>query len=889
MAISPTLSSPGIGSGLDVNSIVAKLMAAEAAPLQAYDRKTASFQAKVSALGALSGALGVFQSALGGLTKADAFRSLSAIPGDATILSASTSAKAGPGNYSINVSQLAQAQTLTSAGHASKTAAVGLGSKTTLYFSFGRSTGGGFGVAGTGLSSSMHNNGIADGALTINGTAIATSADTNSASALAQAINAKTGTTGVTATASNIFSSFGNVGTSGDATYALSVGGVQIGAQDAATVAADRITPANIDLALAGPGQVADDLAAAGITFTGTAAAGTLEFRNASGGSIAIDEVVGGTDPVTGGIGIAVGATNAGASYTSATSVKLTSANGSQVTVGGTDPAAAGLTAGTAGSNLDGSFAFDSAATSGVVIDSTNNTLEGIRDAINKANVGVNASIINDGSGTPFRLVLSSTKTGEKSSMKIELRGDGGNPADAALESMLAYDPDGTTRNMTQTAAAQDTKATVNGIAVTASSNSISEAIQGVTLNVLKTGSSTLAISKDSGALKTNLGSFVKAYNDLDKAMKDMMSYDPETKRAGVLQGDFTTQSIQSQLRRMMGAEIPGLTGSLTNLSQVGITFDKTGQLSLDGGKLQKAIDNNFSDIAALFSSMGTATDSMVSFVSSTNATKPGTYAISVSQLASQGALTSAAAVAGSTTIGADTKWAVTLNDGTPSSAKNTATVTIAAGTYTPEQLAKVVQESINGTSAFASAGSAVTASIDSNGQLVLASSKYGSTSNIALSNASDNAGTSVADLFGGAAPVAGTDVHGTIDGQAIVGTGQTMTGLAGSKVEGLKIDITGGSLGDRGTVTFTQGYAHQLNNLTTSFLGAKGLIGSRTEGISKNIKDIAKQRDAFNTKLEGVEARYRAQFTRLDTMLAQMQTTQQYLTQQLASLANLS
>ena len=174
MAINPTLSSPGIGSGLDVNSIVAKLMAAEAAPLQAYERKAASYQAKVSALGALSGAVGVFQSALGGLMKPESFRGLSAVPGDATIFSASAGAKATPGNYNINVTQLAQAQTLTSTGLASKNSAIGLGGKTTLYFHFGSATGGSFGLAGASLSSSMLNNGIANGALSINGTAIAT-------------------------------------------------------------------------------------------------------------------------------------------------------------------------------------------------------------------------------------------------------------------------------------------------------------------------------------------------------------------------------------------------------------------------------------------------------------------------------------------------------------------------------------------------------------------------------------------------------------------------------------------------------------------------------------------------------------------------------------------
>ncbi|MCE3263771.1 MAG: flagellar hook protein 2 [Pseudoduganella sp.] len=880
MAItSPTLSSPGIGSGLDVNSIVAKLMAAEAAPLQAYDRKTASYQAQVSALGSLSGAVGVFQSALGSLTKADSFRSLSALVADDKILTASAGAKATPGSYNVNVTQLAQAQTLTSSGLASKTSAIGLGGKTTLMFQFGTSSNVGYGIAGGGLPSSMHANGIADGALTINGTAITTSADTNSAATLAAAINAKSGATGVSATAVNIFSTFGNVSTGADGSYSLTVGGIEIAAQGASTNVGDGVTTAKIDTALAA-GPVRDALDAAGITFTGSAADGTLEFRSAGGGSIAIEEVVAGT--VSGGIETAAGSANDGSTYTSATSVRLTSANGTDITIGGSNPAAAGLTAGTAGSSLAGSFKYDSSPLTGVVIDGTNNTLEGIRDAINKANIGVNASIINDGSGTPYRLVLNSSKTGEKASMKISLQGDGGNPPDAALEGLLAYDPAGTVRNMKQTAAAQDTKATVNGIAITSASSTISEAIQGVTLTALKVGSTSINISKDSSSLKTSLTNFVKAYNDLDKAIKDMTGYNPETKKAGVLQGDFTAQSVQSQLRKMMGAPINGLTGSLTNLSQVGISFDKTGALSLDTAKMQKAVDQNFNDIAALFAAVGSTSDGNISFVSSTNATKPGAYAVTVTQLAEQGSLTSAAAL-GATTIADGTKWKVTLNDGTPSSPKNTIEIEIPGGTYTPEEMARVLQGAINGNSGFAAQGSSVAASIDANGKLLLASSKYGSVSNVKLADAS---GSSVASVFGAAAPVAGKDVSGTINGLPVTGSGQFMTGLAGSDIEGLKIEITGGAVGDRGNITFTQGYAYQLNNLATSFLGAKGLISSRTEGLNKNIKDIGKQKDAFNTKLEGIEARYRAQFTRLDTMLAQMQSTQQYLTQQLASLA---
>jgi flagellar hook-associated protein 2 len=880
LSSTPALSSPGIGSGLQVNDIVDKLMAAEAAPLAGYDRKTASYQAKVSAFGSLTAAVGVFQSALGGLTSANSFKGFSTTVGNKDLLTASASAKAVAGNYKINVSQLAQAQTLMTTGLASKTSTIGLGGSTTLSFQFGTASGS-FGLQGTGLSSSMLSNGLANGSLSINGTAIPTSSGTNSATALANAINDKTSTTGVTATVANIFSTFGDVATDGTGSYALKVGNVTIASQGAGVAAGAGVTAASLDADLANAGgATATALAAAGITFTGSAAAGTLEFRSASGASVAITETASG---VTGGAKTAAGAANAGATYASASSVTLTSANGSPITIAGNNPAAAGLTAGTGGSMLGGGFSQDASQPTGsVVIDSTNNTLQGVADAINKASLGVTATIVSDGSASPYRLVLTSNKTGENAAMKISLSGDGSNPPDAALSSLLSYDPAGT-QSMQQTSAAQDTKLTVNGIAVSSHSNTVNESIQGVGLTVNQVGSTTLNVARDTNSVKTNLTAFVKAYNELNGALKKLTAYDPETKKAGALQGDPTAQSMQAQLRRMMSGQITGLSGSLTNMGQVGISFAKDGTLSLDDAKLNKAIEKNFGDIAGLFTAIGNATDPNVSFVSSTAKTKPGSYALNITALASQGALTSSAAL-GSTTIAANTTWAVTLNDTTPSNSKNIANVTIPAGTYSPAELAKIVQSSINGTAAFSDTGSSVTATIDGSGKLVLSSSKYGSASNIALTSVS---GSTVDSVFGGATPVVGTDVAGTLGGKAVVGTGQTLTGAEGTDAEGLKIDITGGALGDRGTVSFSQGYAYQLNNLATSFLGSKGLLTTVTEGLNKSIKDVAKQRDAFSSKLDDIEKRYRTQFTRLDATLAKMQSTQAYLTQQLAAIAS--
>jgi flagellar hook-associated protein 2 len=131
-------------------------------------------------------------------------------------------------------------------------------------------------------------------------------------------------------------------------------------------------------------------------------------------------------------------------------------------------------------------------------------------------------------------------------------------------------------------------------------------------------------------------------------------------------------------------------------------------------------------------------------------------------------------------------------------------------------------------------------------------------------------------------------DVEGTINGTAGSGSGQFLSDLGGGASSGLKIEVTGGALGDRGTINFSRGYAVQLDKLVTDFLGTRGAITARTDGINASIKSLDQRRQQMQERLVGVETRIRAQFTALDTLIARMNTTSQFLTQQLATLANL-
>ena len=155
-----------------------------------------------------------------------------------------------------------------------------------------------------------------------------------------------------------------------------------------------------------------------------------------------------------------------------------------------------------------------------VVIDNSNNTVEGIRNAINEANMGVKATIVNDGSG--YRLLLTTTLQGNDNGMRVSVS-EGGLAAadiDSTGLSQLAFNSSAT--NMEQTQAAQDAQIQVNGLIVNRESNSISDAIHGVTLNLLTVGSTVqVQVAADTAAVEKNISNFVTAYNELTASFKE--------------------------------------------------------------------------------------------------------------------------------------------------------------------------------------------------------------------------------------------------------------------------------------------------------------------------------------------------------------------------------
>jgi flagellar hook-associated protein 2 len=265
-------------------------------------------------------------------------------------------------------------------------------------------------------------------------------------------------------------------------------------------------------------------------------------------------------------------------------------------------------------------------------IGSGQGTLVGIKNAINSANAGVTASIVNDGSG--FRLSISSKETGANNSIKISTSdADDGTDTDLNSISQFAYDPTlakDAGKNLASKQTAQDAELTIDGIDIKKPSNTISDAIEGVTFNLLQptTTDVKIDVNRDTAALKKNLDTFVKAYNDVRNKLSDQQT------KGATLQSDTTPGALQRQLRKLLGQTVPAYS---TQLADVGISIDRTGIMSVNSTKLDTALSKDPNVIKNLFSDTAVSSDSRVSFKSATSKTVVGTYGVNITTAPSTG------------------------------------------------------------------------------------------------------------------------------------------------------------------------------------------------------------------------------------------------------------
>ncbi len=247
------------------------------------------------------------------------------------------------------------------------------------------------------------------------------------------------------------------------------------------------------------------------------------------------------------------------------------------------DPVATGTAVG------DGTLTISVGTSTMNVAVSATNTLADIATAINGAssNPGVTATIVNGVNGQ--QLMLSSSKTGVANAFSVSANAT----SSSGLQSLA------TALNTAGSNEAQDAKLTIDGIAVTSASNSVSGKMDGVTLNLTATGTNTLTVAQDNTAATNAIQGFVDAYNSYASTVASLSSYDKSTGAAGVLLGDTTLTSVQRQVNSVLSGAVPG--NSIGTLANLGVTRNADGTLSLDTSKLSAAFQSNASAVKDLF------------------------------------------------------------------------------------------------------------------------------------------------------------------------------------------------------------------------------------------------------------------------------------------------
>lgn len=284
-------------------------------------------------------------------------------------------------------------------------------------------------------------------------------------------------------------------------------------------------------------------------------------------------------------LGVSAGTDAASGSY--AVQVTQLAKQNKLVSAGDSDPDAL-LGSGTMSIQVGGKAA--------VPIPQANYSLRTLTAAINAANAGVSAAIVND--GTTNRLVITANDSGLANKITITAT-DGGTAPTPGL-AKFRFDPAGPATGVSQSQVAQDAQFTIDNIAITKPSNTVTDAISGVTFNLLQTGSSNVTVATDKAAAKTAVTTFVDAYNKLNTTIKNLTSYNATTKTGAALNGDSGASGIITAMRSQMTAAVGGA-GSLTTLTAIGVSFQRDGTLAADDVKLSKALDTNFADVTALF------------------------------------------------------------------------------------------------------------------------------------------------------------------------------------------------------------------------------------------------------------------------------------------------
>lgn len=499
-----------------------------------------------------------------------------------------------------------------------------------------------------------------------------------------------------------------------------------------------------------------------------------------------------------------------------------------------------------------------------IEITDSNNSLEGLKNAINDAKKGVQASIINDGSGN--RLVLTS-ESGAKQSIKIDVAETGDTPtnADNTGLSRFAF-TEGGNQQLQQTQAGNDAKIVVNGLEVSRSKNKIDDIVQGFEFSVTKASPGeimTVSIGDDKGIAEKAVRDFVTGFNDFLKEMKPLTGYNEETKKNGSLSNDSTVRTMITTLKGALGGQVKGLTDGFRSLSAIGVRTERDGTMKIDETTFKKAINENFDAVKDLFVPKTHSNTEGITVNGFGNLTQPGDYDVKITQHASKGNLVGTAAnaslVTNLATAGAtDYNFTVAVNGAVSDP------ISLTPGTYADNNaVAKHIEEQINQDPKIAAARGSVTVTWN-NDHFEIESQRYGAVSAVSVTAV----GSKAAELgLAGGTATSGTNVAGTVNGVEAFGSGKVLLPALKTPGAGLKMIVEPGAT-TSGTISFSEGFGKSFDKLMGRLLDKQGTVTNREKSLKDQLKGLDKKQEAVDAKIAAFEARLKRQYLAMDTLV---------------------
>ena len=418
------------------------------------------------------------------------------------------------------------------------------------------------------------------------------------------------------------------------------------------------------------------------------------------------------------------------------------------------------------------SFEENSEGGGGVIeIDESNSSLTGIRDAVNEADAGVNASIVNDGAG--FRLVFTAAETGAENSIEVVVD-EADQPGLSAFSFSAGAASAGT--NFTQTVVAEDAVITVDGITVSRTTNSFEDVIEGLTINATALTSGVpinLSVARDNEGIIEQLGSFVDAYNDVLALTDQLTEFNEDEGVGSLLIGDSVVRGLQNRLRATLNSTVSGITNdSLRSLVDLGITTDQNNdfRLRLNTNQFRSLLNSDPAAVQALLADDRRASDDQIIFNAFQNSTEQGTFAVEVTSPATQGAQFGATVATGPFTIDATNDLLRVQIDGVSSE-----DIQLTQGSFADgAALAAELQIRINSDSALQTASAQVSVAFnEAESRFEINSTSFGESSIVAITSVGASTEASLGFAVDDGEASRGGDVAGLINGIDALGSGQ--------------------------------------------------------------------------------------------------------------------